>query len=179
MAQCVFCGGEAAFGKTVKFDDFSFRACAGCYDIYSQSSRCLIMRAVKKAGIYKYMGDVSSWLEREEEERAQERKEKAAKLKEDIESYEVWRNGRECGVCPKCGGAMLALDPVDLLHYTGSLLLTMNISGWNASSIYMDMAACEDCGYTEFYSKYLTQRHEAYLKNKEQLEELLQEEKEQ
>ena len=85
MAQCVFCGGEAAFGKTVKFDDFSFRACAGCYDIYSQSSRCLIMRAVKKAGIYKYMGDVSSWLERDEEERAQERKEKAAKLKEDIE----------------------------------------------------------------------------------------------
>ena len=178
MAQCVFCGDEAAFGKTIRFEDFSFKACARCYDSYSMSTKDLIMKAVQKAGIYRYMGDVSQWLKNNEEEKAEERKEKIAKLKEDIESYEEWRTGRECGVCPKCGGAMLKMDPMDLVYYVGGLP-TMNLTTWNAWTIEMDMAACEDCGYTEFFRKDLKKRHEAYLSNKEQLDELLNEEKEQ
>ena len=73
---------------------------------------------------------------------------------------------------------MLKMDDTELLHYVGGLF-TMNLSSWNVSGMDMEIAACENCGYTEFFSKDLKKRHEAYLSNKEQLEELLNEEKEQ
>ena len=178
MAQCVFCGDEAAFGKTIKFEDFSFRACARCYDSYSMSTQDLIMKAVQKAGIYKYMGDVSAWLEKNEAEKAEKRNEKIAKLREYIKSYEEWRTGRECGACPKCGGSLLKQDPVEFVAYVGGLLTT-NISMWNTTSLDMEMHCCEDCGYTEFYDTAAKKRRKAYLQNKEELEELLRKEEEQ
>ena len=174
MAKCVFCGEKAQPAQKVYgLGDVSFKACPDCYNKYADKDWKTIYEAVISAGYY---GDTYSLQDRLREEEAKE-KEKIEQIKDNVRSFEEWMSGRECGVCPKCGRPMLKLDPVDLLYYTGGLP-TMNISSFNASTVLMDMHVCAGCGYTEFYSTEVKKRFDAYLKNKEMLEEALKEEEE-
>ena len=173
MAKCVFCGEKADPVRKLRIGDTVFKACPNCFDKYVETDKKTIYEAVVSAGYYGDTYSLYEWL-REEEAKEQE---KIETIRENVRSFEELMSGRECGVCPKCGGTMVKLDPIDLLYYVVGLP-TINISSFNADSVLMEMHACASCGYTEFYSTEVKKRFDAYLKNKEMLEEALKEEEE-
>ena len=147
MAKCVFCGEKAARGKTIVIGDMSLSCCEICHEHFSGMDREDIARAVLNAGIYGYPWLLEDYLERQ----AAKRREEYEKQLQGVEEYKKWREGREAGICPKCGGAMIKNDPVDFLS-TGGTALTLQWSTFNTDICRYVPVSCEDCGYTEFYS---------------------------
>ena len=170
MAKCVFCGEKASPVVKVEAAQFVFKACQYCAGKYEGKDRKTIIKAVLDAGFYGDPYVLSDWL-REDEEKHQEI---IDELKENIRSYEEWREGRECGKCPKCGGDMLRMDPDELVTHDRTILSLANLSELNTSGLEMERHVCELCGYTEWYSLFQKKRHEGYLNNKDQLEKLSQ-----
>ena len=149
MAKCVFCGEKADYGKTINIDTHELRCCDSCYEIYSGADKEDAARAVIDAGFYGYPWLLEEFLEKQAEKRIADYEKKVQRAEE----YKQWREGREAGICPKCGGAMLKMHPVDFVTY-GLWLPTINMSSLNTETLRFIPVTCEDCGYTEFYSPY-------------------------
>ena len=147
MAKCVFCGEKAARGKTIVIEDMSLSCCEICHEHFSGMDREDIARAVLAAGIYGYPWLLEDYLERQ----AAKRREEYEKQLQRVEEYKKWRKGRVAGTCPKCGGAMIKNDPVDLIT-SGGALLTLQWSSFNTDTCRVTPVSCEDCGYMELYS---------------------------
>ena len=141
MAICVFCGEKAAFGKTLEKTHFNFKVCAEHYEQYKNAGELDIVIDVLRAGILESTEDLEEWILDTE-----------ARRREELDSYNEWKQGREAGICPKCGGEMLRLEPVEMVTNSPSIP-TMNLTKFNTALATYEPHRCEDCGYTEFYSE--------------------------
>ena len=148
MAECVFCGQKAAFGKTITVGDMIFKACADCYDRYSGQDDKIIVDAVKAARIFDDGVKLKEWYDN----RNEELKKDAELLRTEIDDHERKLQEEAVGICPKCGGPMLGKGEHSLMTYVGGLP-TLNRSAWNTGEFNVRIIVCQQCGYTEFYSK--------------------------
>ena len=102
MADCVFCGQKAAFGKTITVGTMVFKACADCYDRYSGQDEKIIVDAVKAARIFNDDVKLREWYDN----RISDLKKDAELLRSEIDDYERELKEKTVGICPKCGGPM-------------------------------------------------------------------------
>jgi len=147
MADCVFCGQKAAFGKAVTVGTMSFKACADCYGKYFGRDDKTVVDAVKAARIFDDTARLKEWYE----DRKESLKEEAEQLRSEIGKYDKELKEKTVGTCPKCGGSMFNRGDHMLMTYVGGLP-TLNRSAWNTGELNVKITACENCGYTEFYS---------------------------
>ena len=140
MAVCVFCGEKAAFGKNLEKTHFNFRVCAEHYEQYKDADELDTVIDVLRAVILQSTEDLEEWI-----------LDKETKRREELDSYNEWKQSRKAGVCPKCGGEMIRMDPLELVT-NSPFVPTMNLSKWNTGLATYEPHSCEDCGYTEFYA---------------------------
>ena len=147
MADCVFCGQKAAFGKTITVGTMVFKACADCYDRYSGQDEKIIVDAVKAARIFNDDVKLREWYDN----RISDLKKDAELYRSEIDDYERELKEKTVGICPKCGGPMFGKGEHSLMTYVGGLP-TLNRSAWNTGEFNVRITVCQQCGYTEFYS---------------------------
>ena len=147
MAQCVFCGDKAAFGKTITVGTMQFKACADCYEKYHGRNDKEIVDAVWSAGISNDGASLENWYK----DRQESLKEKAELLRNEIADLKSKLEKQSAGTCPKCGGTMLKGNDLSILAYSGGLP-TLNLSSLNTDYMTVHVLTCDQCGYIEFYS---------------------------
>ena len=164
MARCDFCGSKAGFNLSINRDIFDFKTCPDCYERLKDASDIEVICEAYRAGLYYNLGALEEKIE-----------EYRQSYDSDVEKYMSWIAGNTVGACPKCGGPMIQNGIVKVLTYTESFPLNLDINKWNTRELEIEAHICEDCGYTEVYSKDGVERrrrfaamHDAFPKEDEE-----------